>query len=329
MRSLIGTAIIAGLVLCPAAVGAAETVVRFSHVVSEETPKGQAALRFKQLVEQRLAGKVAVEVFPNGKLMDDEHVVRGLLDGSVQIAAPSLSLLEPYTKAYQVFDLPFLLGSTEAVERFQKSAAGEQLLSAMHGQGIEGLCFLHNGMKQLSADTPLRLPEDARGKKFRIQPSSVLVAQFEALEAVPVMAPFTKVLHMLQSKGVNGQENTWSNMYSQGFYRAQPFITETNHGSLEYAFIVGRDFWSDLPEDVRAGLMSAANEACAYGNSIAGGLNAADRRKIIESGYSQVIELTPKQRAAWVAVMKPVWSQFEGDIGKDIMEAALAAAGGS
>lgn len=329
MRSLISAAVAAALALSPAAAGAAETVIKFSHVVAEDTPKGKAAQRFKELVAQRLAGTVRVDIFPNAKLMDDENVVEGLRQGSVQIAAPSLSLLEPYSKAYQVFDLPFLFGSTEALDRFQKGPAGGQLLGAMRGAGIEGLCFIHNGMKQLSADTPLRVPGDARDRKFRIQPSSVLVAQFEALGAVPVKAPFTKVFHMLQAKAVDGQENTWSNIYSQRFYEVQPYITETNHGSLEYVFIVASDFWSQFPEGVRSDLTSAANEACAYGNSIAAELNAAARQKIIASGYSQVIQLTPEQRGRWVEVMKPVWAKFESDIGKPILEAAIAANGAS
>ena len=329
MRRLIDAVIIGAVILSPAAATAAETVIKFSHVVAENTPKGKAALRFKELAEQRSAGKVKVEVFPNAKLMDDESVVGGLLADSVQMAAPSLSLLEPYTKAYQVFDLPFLLSDTQAVERFQSSSAGEQLLDAMRDKGIEGLCFMHNGMKQLSADTPLRLPQDAAGKKFRIQPSSVLAAQFEALGAIPVKAPFTKVFHMLQAGAVDGQENTWSNIYSQRFYEVQPYITETNIGSLEYMFIVARDFWSALPGDVRSSLTEAAKEACTYGNSIAAELNATAKQKIIASHYSQIIELTPEQRTRWVEAVKPVWAKFENDIGREIMDAAMAANGAS
>ena len=331
MRSIIGTAVTAALALAfaLAPAGAEEIVVKFSHVVAEDTPKGRAALRFKELVDQRLGGTVRVEVYPNAMLMDDESVVEGLQLGTVQIAAPSLSLLEPYSKAYQVFDLPFLITSTEAVARFQQGPAGGQLLGAMRGAGIEGLCFLHNGMKQLSADTPLRLPQDAKGKKFRIQPSSVLQAQFEAVGAVPVKAPFTKVFHLLQTKTVNGQENTWSNIYSQHFYEVQPYITETNHGSLEYVFIVARDFWSKLSETVRGELTNAAREACAYGNSIAAEVNATAKQKIIASRYSQFIELTPEQRSRWVEAMKPVWAKFEGDIGNDIIDAAIVANGAS
>jgi C4-dicarboxylate-binding protein DctP len=329
MHRVINAVLIGAVFLSPAAASAADTVIKFSHVVAEDTPKGKAALRFKELAEQRSAGKVKVEVYPNAKLMDDESVVGGLLAGSVQMAAPSLSLLEPYTKAYQVFDLPFLLKDRQAVERFQNSPAQGQLLDAMRDKGIEGLCFMHNGMKQLSANTALRLPEDAKGKRFRIQPSSVLVAQFEALGAVPVKAPFTKVFHMLQAGAVDGQENTWSNMYSQRFYEVQPYITEANIGSLEYMFIVADDFWSALPGDVRSSLTEAAKEACAYGNSIAAELNATAKQKIIASGYSQIIELSPEQRARWVEAVKPVWTLFENDIGREIMDAAKAANGAS
>jgi C4-dicarboxylate-binding protein DctP len=247
--------------MVPATGEAEQFVIKFSHVVAENTPKGKAALRFKELVEQKLSGLARVEVYPNAMLMDDENVVDGLLLNNVQFAAPSLSQLEAYSKAYQIFDLPFLFDSILSVDRFQKSVIGRKLLGAMQGNGIEGLCFMHNGMKQLSADAPLRLPEDAKGKKFRIQSSSVLQAQFEAIGAVPVRAPFTKVFHLLQTHTVDGQENTWSNIYSQKFYQVQPYITESNHGSLEYLFIVAKDFWGRLPESVRSVLSRAANDS--------------------------------------------------------------------
>ncbi len=224
MRSLIGTAIVATVALGALAVRADEIVIKFSHVVAENTPKGRAALRFKQLVEERLPGQVKVEVYPNATLMDDEAVIDGLRSDTIQAAAPSLSLLEPYSKAYQVFDLPFLFNDSEAVDRFQKGPAGQRLLGAMHGVGIEGLCFIHSGMKQISADVPLRTPADAKGRKFRIQPSDVIGAQFEALGALPVRAPFSKVFHLLQTGTVDGQENTWTNIYSQRFYEVQPYM---------------------------------------------------------------------------------------------------------
>lgn len=300
-------------------------VIRFSHVVAENTPKGQAALRFQSLVEQRLPGAVKVEVYPNSMLMDDDAVVEGLLQNTVQIAAPSLSKLEDYSNAYRVFDLPFLLQSTEAVDRFEKSHHGQELLAAMEPKGIMGLCFLHNGMKQMSADRPLRLPVDARGLKFRIQPSSVLQAQFEALGAIPVKAPFGKVYHLLATGTINGQENTWSNMFSQTFYTVQPYITETNHGSLEYMLITSHTFWDGLPANVRDTLSASAREACDHGNAVAAEINQADRKRIAQSGQSQILELSPDERQAWVEAMQPVWRQFESEIGAEMLEAAQAA----
>ena len=333
MRSLVGTTILVTVALGSALGGALgglpaqadEIVIKFSHVVAENTPKGQAALRFKQIVEERLPGQLKVEVYPNAMLMDDEAVIEGLRDDTIQAAAPSLSLLEPYSTAYQVFDLPFLFNDSEAVDRFQAGPAGAKLLGAMRSSGIEGLCFIHSGMKQLSADVPLRTPEDAKGKKFRIQPSDVIEAQFTALGAIPVRAPFAKVFHLLQTGTVDGQENTWTNMYSQRFYEVQPYITETNQGSLEYVFVVARNFWLGLPQDVRTELAKAANEACTHGNAVGAELNIKDKQRIASSGYSQIIELTPQQREQWAEAMKPVWAEFETVIGMDIIEAAVAA----
>lgn len=316
--------VLAGLYVAPASADQ-PIVIKFSHVVAESTPKGRAALHFKQLVEQRLSGIVTVEVYPNALLVDDEGVVAALQQQTVQMAAPSLSQLENYSKAYRVFDVPFLLQSTEAVERFQNGAHGQALLQAMQPAGIEGLCFLHNGMKQLSADRALHVPADAKGLKFRIQSSSVLEAQFVALGAIPVRAPFSKTFHLLQTGTVNGQENTWSNIYSQKFYTVQPFITETNHGSLEYLLITSTAFWQRLPDNVRNVLAQSARESCDYGNNMAAEINTADQQRILQYGGTHVITLTTAQRGQWVDAMQPVWKSLEAEIGTEIINAAMAA----
>jgi C4-dicarboxylate-binding protein DctP len=313
------------MLAAPLATAADPVVIKFSHVVAENTPKGQAANKFKELVDQRLSGKVKVEVFPNSQLFDDDKVMEAMLLGDVQMAAPSLSKFETFTKQLQIFDLPFLFDDIAAVDRFQKGPQGQKLLGAMEKKGFLGLCYIHNGMKQISAHNPLRLPEDAKGKKFRIQPSDVLLAQFDALGAVAVKKPFSEVFTLLQTKAIDGQENTWSNMYSQKFFEVQEYITESNHGLLDYMVITTKDFWNDLPADTRAELTKVINEACEHGNTIANELNETDKKKIAASGRSEIIQLTPEQRAKWVEVMKPVWSKFENDVGKDNIEAAVAA----
>lgn len=313
------------LVLASSIAQAAPMTIKFAHVVAENTPKGQAANKFRDLVAERMGDKVVVEVFPNSQLFDDDKVIEAMLLGDVQMAAPSLSKFDDYTKQLQVFDLPFLFNDMAAVDRFQNGPAGQKLKTSMDKKGLIGLCYIHNGLKQMSAHSPLRLPSDAAGKKFRVQASDVLLAQFDALGATAIKKPFSEVFTLLQTKAIDGQENTWSNMYSQKFYEVQGFITESNHGLLDYMVITSKDFWNGLKPDIRAGLETAINEACAYGNQIAQELNDADKQKIIASGRSEVITLTPEERAKWVEVMKPVWQKFEAQIGKDIIEAAVAA----
>ena len=307
-------------------VAAAEPIViKFSHVVAENTPKGQMANKFKELVEARLPGKVKVEVFPNSQLFGDNKVLEAMLLGDVQMAAPSLSKFKRYTKKLQLFDLPFLFSDLKAVERFQQSPEGQKLLHATEKKGIVGLGYLHNGMKQLSASKPLRVPEDAKKLKFRIMSSDVLAAQFKALDAMPLKKPFSEVFTLLQTKAIDGQENTWSNIYSKKFYEVQPYITESNHGVLDYMVVTSKEFWNSLPDDIRGEVKKALDEAIELGNKVAYEKSVADRQAIIDSGRSEVIELTPEQRAKWVAVMKPVWKQFEDQIGKDLIDAAWAA----
>ena len=308
---------------------AAPSVIKFSHVVAENTPKGQMANKFKALVEERLAGQITVKVYPNSQLFGDEQVLEAMLLGDVQMAAPALSKFQKYAESLELYDLPFLFDDMAAVDRFQSSPEGKKLLTAMENKGILGLAYLHNGMKQISSSRPLRVPEDARGLKFRIMTSDVLAAQFNALGAHPVKKPFSEVFPLLQTRALDGQENTWSNIYSQKFYEVQPFITETNHGVLDYLIVTSAEFWQGLPEDTRAGIEQALAQAIAFGNQIAKDKEVEDRQRIIESGRSQIIELTPAERGRWRKAMQPVWKQFEERIGRDLIDAAQAANQGS
>lgn len=298
-------------------------VVKFSHVVAENTPKGKMANKFKELAEARLGDKVIVEVYPNSQLFGDNKVLAAVLLGDVQFAAPALSKFQKYTKSLQVFDLPFLFQDMAAVDRFQMSPEGQQLLKSMENKGITGLGYLHNGLKQLSASDPLRTPDDAAGKKFRIMSSDVLAAQFEAIDAMPLKKPFSEVFTLLQTRAIDGQENTWSNIYSKKFFEVQPYITESNHGLLDYLVVTSTEFWNGLPDDVRVELQKSLDEAIAYGNAIALEKAIQDKQKIIDSGRSKVINLTPEERQMWVEKMKPVWAEFEGDIGKNVIQAAI------
>jgi len=310
------------LVLCPTVASAREITIKFSHVVAENTPKGQMANKFRDLVAQRLKGKVKVEVFPNAQLFGDKKVLEALLLGDVHMAAPSLSKFKKYTKKLQVYDLPFLFNDIKAVDRFQKGPDGQKLLKSLEKKGLIGLGYLHNGLKQLSASKELHVPADVAGMKFRIMSSDVLAAQFEAVKAHPVKKPFSEVFTLLQTNAIDGQENTWSNIYSKKFFEVQPFITESNHGLLDYMVVTSAEFWNGLPTDIRIELEKALAEAVALGNKVALEKARSDKEKIIASGRSKVINLKPEELKKWRAVMKPVWKKFEGEIGADLIAAA-------
>lgn len=253
-KSFFGVALSALFTLAQPVFADEPILIKFSHVVADDTPKGRGALLFKKLVEERLAGQVKVEVFPNSTLYGDAEELQALRDGKVQMLAPSLSKFEGYTKQLDVFDLPFLFDDLEAVKRFQKRDKSRELLRSMATSGIYGLAYWNNGMKQLSANRELRAPADAKGLSFRIQPSSVLDAQFGLLDAKAVRLPFAETFKALQDGKVQGTENTWSNIGSQKLDSVQPFITETNHGVLSYMLISNQKFWNSMPYPVRTQL---------------------------------------------------------------------------
>jgi C4-dicarboxylate-binding protein DctP len=299
-------------------------VLRFSHIVSATDPKGIGAELFRKRVEERLANKVRVEVFPGGELFTDEQIFEALWFRDVHLAAPSLSKFRNLTQRLQVFDLPFLFEDVEAVHRFQDSETGQQLLNAAIDKGIKGLAYWDNGMRVLSAPRSLRSPEDAAGLKFRIESSAVIEAQYEILDALPVRLPFGRVYDALSSGLVDAQENSWSNSYSQQFHRFNKDFTETNHSFLGYMVIVNVLFWESLPPDIRTELEKILAEVSVEVRRIAQEKAQSSRQAIVAEG-AQVLELGPAEREAWINTLKPVWQQFEAEIGKEVIDAAVAA----
>lgn len=299
--------------------------IKFSHVVAENTPKGKMANRFRDLVKERLGDdKVIVKVFPNKQLYGDKKVLEAMLLGDVEIAAPSLSKFKKYTKKLQLFDLPFLFNDAEAAANFLTGEHGKSLLSSLEPKGFIGLGYLNNGMKQLSASKKMNVPSDAAGLKFRIMGSDVLQAQFEAVSATPLKKPFSEVFTLLQTGAIDGQENTWSNIYSKKFYEVQPYIMDSNHGYLGYMVVTSAEFWNGLPADIRPVLQKSLNEAITYGNSVAKEKATSDRQAVIDSGKSEVYQISAAERQQWVDIMRPVWKKFEHQVGTDMIEAASA-----
>ncbi|WP_146585902.1 DctP family TRAP transporter solute-binding subunit [Puniceibacterium confluentis] len=299
-----------------------EMVIKFSHVTNtDKHPKGIAASLLQQRVNDEMNGTACMEVFPNSTLYTDEQVIEAMLRGDVQLAAPSLSLFESITKSYRLFDLPFMFKNIAAVDAFQGSDTGRAMLDAMQRRGLQGLGFWHNGMKQISANKPLLEPSDANGLKFRVQPSDVLVAQMNALGASPQPMAFAEVYGALQTGVVDGQENTWSNIYGQKFFEVQDGITETNHGIIDYLVVASVDWLDSLDAAVREQFLTILNEVTVERNAEVGKVDLEARQAILDAGGT-IRELTAEQRQDWVDVMKPVWAQFEEEVGAENIAAA-------
>ena len=299
-----------------------EIVIKFSHVTNtDKHPKGIAATLLAERVNTEMDGSACMEVFPNSTLYNDDQVLEALLQGDVQLAAPSLSKFEQFTKQFRIFDLPFMFKNINAVDEFQNSETGQAMKESMVRRGLLGLAFWHNGMKQMSANVPLEVPADANGLKFRVQNSDVLKAQMAAMGASPQPMAFSEVYGALQTGVVDGQENTWSNIYGRKFFEVQDGTTETEHGIIDYLLVTNVDWWEGLPADVRGQLATIIAEVTETRNAEAYAVNQQAKQAIIDAG-GVVRTLTDDQRAQWVATMKPVWAQFEGDVGAENIAAA-------
>lgn len=310
------------ITLAAPAIAAGPINIRFSHLVSPKGhPKGEAAEYFQQLVAQRLAGEVELDVYSGGSLFNDEKVLEAIALGAVEMAVPSLSKFETFTQAFRVFDLPFIFNDAAHVNAFQDGETGQAILSELDRSGLVGLGYWQLGMKQISANKPLLTPEDAKGLKFRIQPSEVIQAQFEALGANPQKMAFPEVYGALQAGVVDGQENTWTNIWKQKFWEVQDGVTESNHGTITYALVAGSSFWKGLGEDLRNEMAKIIAEVTAFEREKSTVLEAESKAKIIAQGV-EVRQLTAEQRKLWVDAMSPVWDRFRDGIGGDIIDAA-------
>jgi len=297
-------------------------VIKFSHVVAASTPKGQAALKFKELAEERTRGRVKVEVYPNSTLYKDGEEMSALQLGSVQMLAPSISKFGPLgVNAFEAFDLPYIFPTPAVRDRVIQGPVGKDLLGRLEKYGITGLAYWDNGFKVMSANKPLHMPADFRGLKMRIKSSKVLEAQFRALGAVPQVMAFSEVYQAMQTGVVDGGENSLPNLWTQKFFEVQKYIALSDHGYDCYAVIVNKKFWDGLPADIRATLEQAMKEATAFQFDLSAREQAEDLAKIKAAGRAEVYDLTDAEKAAWRAALLPVHKQMESRIGKDVIDA--------
>lgn len=296
-------------------------VLRFSHVVAENTPKGKAAQRFADLVNERLAGRVEVQVYANASLYTDSEEMQALIDNKVQLIAPATAKLSQWFPQWQLFDLPFLFADYRDVHRAMDGPAGKTLMKLLTRRGLLGLAMWDNGFKVMSATRPLRRVEDFAGLTFRVMPSPVLQAQFRCLGARTLPLDFSEVFVALESGHAHGAENPPSNLYSKGFYRVQPYVTVSNHGYLGYVVLTNATFWHRLPPEVRQVLEETMAEVTVWEREIAAAENARALALVEQSGFCQVIELPEEERERWRRAMRPVYLQFEDVIGPELLAA--------
>src|SRR5450756_1670904 len=330
MRKWLLAAAAAAIIAVPGA-GLADDpiVIKVRPVVATNTPKGLGAEKFKELAEKYTNGKVKVEVYPNSTLYKDKEELEALQLGAVQMLAPSNSKFGPIgIREFEVFDLPYILPDLKTLRKVTDGPLGGKLLKLLDSKGMTGLAYWDNGFKQMSANKKLVSPADYKGLKFRIQSSKVLEAQFRSLGAIPQVMAFSEVYQALQTGVVDGQENTWSNIYTQKMHEVQKYITYTNHGYIGYVVVVNKKFWDGLPADIRTQLEKAMKEATAYGNGQSAKENEDALEQIRKSGKTEIITLTPEQDAAMRKAMDPVYKDVASRVGQPLIDEFIKETGG-
>lgn len=308
---------------------AADYTIKFSHVVSPNTPKGKAADFFAKRVKELTNGKVEVIVFPNSQLYTDKAVMKALKIGNVQMACPSFSKFTSLVPQLQLFDLPFLFKDVNGLHKVMDGKVGQKLKDLITAKGFVALNYWDNGFKDMSSSKKAILwPKDADGQKFRIMSSKVLEAQFKAIGGNPQVLPFSEVYSALQQGVVDAAENPLSNFWTKKFYEVQTSLTLTKHGYLGYLVVMSNKFWNKLPADLKPKIIQAMNEATIYERKEAQALEDSFLAKLEgyakESGKLKIYTLTPAQNAAWHKAMEAIYPKFYGTIGKDLIQQAQA-----
>jgi C4-dicarboxylate-binding protein DctP len=323
-KLILAAASVAALALAGPASAQSPIVIKFSHVVAPNTPKGLASEKFKELAEKYTGGKVKVEVYPNSQLYKDKEELEALQLGAVQMLAPSNAKFGPIgVKEFEVFDLPYILPDIKTLRKVTDGPLGDKLLKLLDAKGMTGLAYWDNGFKMMSANKKLIAPADYKGLKFRIQSSKVLEAQFRTLGSIPQVMAFSEVYQALQTGVVDGQENTWSNIYTQKMHEVQKHITVTNHGYIGYIVVVNKKFWDGIPADIKPQLDKAMKEATAYGNGQSEKENDDALAEIKKTGKSEIITLTPEQDAAMRKALDPVYQDVAKRVGQPLIDEFL------
>jgi C4-dicarboxylate-binding protein DctP len=319
--ALLGAGLLALAVLAIPAAAQAPIVIKFSHVVANDTPKGKGALKFKELAEKYTNGRVKIEVYPNSSLYKDKEEIEALQLGSVQMLAPSTAKFAPLgAKEFEALDLPWLFKDDATYAKAMKGPVGQWLFKKLETKGITGLAYWDNGFHMTSANRPLINPSDFQGLKIRISGSKIADQYFRELGSIPQIMAFSEVYQALQTGVVDGCENTPSNYLTQKFHEVQKHITVSNHAHLQYAVIVNSKFWNGLPADVRPQLVKAMDEATDYTNSIAAKDNEDSLAEIKKSGKTTLHYLTDEQRAAWQKAMAPTYKWAKGRVGQEVLD---------
>lgn len=297
-------------------------VIRFSHVVSEDTPKGIGAKIFKKLVEERFPGKVSVIIYPKSEKFTDSQALLSLLFGDIEMAAPSFTKLCKFNKSLRIFDFPFLFENVEEVHRFQNSPTGQRLLSSIENCGLKGLAYWDNGMRIISANKEIVTPDDLNGLTFRIEPSQVFYYQYSKLGAVPISMPFKRIPDALQTGIVDGHENTWSNIRASNLHLLRPNFTEIAHSYLGYMVVTSVTFWEKLPAEMQTEISKILAEVTIEVNRLASEKNKVDRQVVMNNPKANIVSLTESEKQVWKDSLISMWDEFKSDVGNDILQTA-------
>ncbi|MCS0789250.1 DctP family TRAP transporter solute-binding subunit [Cytobacillus firmus] len=303
--------------------GVQEITIKIAHVVAENTPKHQGALKMKEVIEKESDGKIKVQVYPNSSLFGDKDEYQNLVANNVQFILPDMSKLVGNDPGFNIPAMPFLFESDEAANAFWDGEKGQEIFKRLEKDGVLGKAMWPNGAKHMTNDKKaIKKPEDLDGMKIRTQGGQLLEEIYAELGAGSASIPFGELYTALQQGTVDGQENTFSNIESKKFDEVQKYMTIMGHTRVDYSLLTNTKFWDSLNDETKAIVQKGVDEGTKLARESAKKLNDDALAKLKENGQVEINELSDAEIEEFKKTLEPIYNEWAEKIGKDIIEDA-------
>jgi TRAP-type transport system periplasmic protein len=309
-------------VLCGTAAAAQPLELKLGHVGSPGSLFDLTSQDFAKRVQQRLGGKVVIQLYGSSQLGDDTEMMQKVKIGTLDLTLPS-TVMSSVVPSFGLFEMPYLVRDREHMKRIEKDIVWPTLAPQAEKAGYKIVAVWENGFRQITTNSrPIVKPEDLKGIKLRVPKGKWRVKMFQAYGASPSAMGLSEVFVALQTGVMDGQENPLTQIYTSKFQEVQKYLSMTDHVYTPAYLVTSVRRWEALPADVRKGLEEAARETQAYVYKTGAQEDQDLLGKLKQSG----LKVNEADKAAFRAASKQIYDEFAAETpgGKEMIDKAVA-----